>query len=388
MINDLVIKLETLTPLFLGGADQEKAAELRVPSIKGQLRFWYRATDPDYRRYEARLFGSTDAGQSGVMLSLRGANLPTQAKGEVWRESALAYLGYGPVIYEKGQKAPVTQRSYIKPGAMYEMQCRFRPWLNRDDRMRIIRALKAWTLFGGLGSRSRRGFGSLQVQQLGDEWAGPPATLDELETRCRECLNLVSTSSGLPDLTAFSSRSVIKLVPIPNNPPDWRPALQWTGEKLRQFRSCRGNTNPRFQLDHDLFYDVISGTDPGRCPERHVFGLPHNYFTPKNGQRKMDVMAEQVIGIDEQGKERVKPIERRASPLFIRIHRLKSGEYVALLAFLPSQYLPSDSRLVMTSSNGYLFKHTLVQNWLPITEFLSKFDRIPGVRAICLGSPL
>ena len=34
--------LEVVTPMFLGGANVNDA-ELRIPSIKGMLRFWWRA---------------------------------------------------------------------------------------------------------------------------------------------------------------------------------------------------------------------------------------------------------------------------------------------------------------------------------------------------------
>jgi CRISPR-associated protein Cmr1 len=36
-------EVEVVTPMFLGGANNLEA-ELRVPSIKGMLRFWWRAT--------------------------------------------------------------------------------------------------------------------------------------------------------------------------------------------------------------------------------------------------------------------------------------------------------------------------------------------------------
>ena len=40
---ELGVRLETVTPLFLGGAEQNGYAELRPPSVKGALRFWHRA---------------------------------------------------------------------------------------------------------------------------------------------------------------------------------------------------------------------------------------------------------------------------------------------------------------------------------------------------------
>ncbi len=42
-MDKLVVTLKTVTPLFLGGANPNDTAELRAPSIKGALRFWYRA---------------------------------------------------------------------------------------------------------------------------------------------------------------------------------------------------------------------------------------------------------------------------------------------------------------------------------------------------------
>ncbi|WP_448575939.1 type III-B CRISPR module RAMP protein Cmr1, partial [Thermomicrobium sp.] len=37
------LPLETLTPLFLGGADPRGDPELRASSVRGALRFWLRA---------------------------------------------------------------------------------------------------------------------------------------------------------------------------------------------------------------------------------------------------------------------------------------------------------------------------------------------------------
>jgi len=38
-----VLYLETVTPLFLGGADPRGEPELRAASFRGALRFWLRA---------------------------------------------------------------------------------------------------------------------------------------------------------------------------------------------------------------------------------------------------------------------------------------------------------------------------------------------------------
>ena len=54
---------EVITPMFLGGADG-KGAELRAPSIKGALRFWWRAMNghlplKELHEREAEIFGGS-----------------------------------------------------------------------------------------------------------------------------------------------------------------------------------------------------------------------------------------------------------------------------------------------------------------------------------------
>jgi len=42
MLHKITFDYETITPMFLAGADQGQV-ELCAPSIKGTLRFWWRA---------------------------------------------------------------------------------------------------------------------------------------------------------------------------------------------------------------------------------------------------------------------------------------------------------------------------------------------------------
>ena len=63
--------LELITPCFAGGASPEKQAEIRVPAIRGQLRWWFRVLGglaslkgTPVREQECMVFGST-AGESG-----------------------------------------------------------------------------------------------------------------------------------------------------------------------------------------------------------------------------------------------------------------------------------------------------------------------------------
>ena len=72
------VTYRVVTPLFCAGVDRKKGPELRLPSFKGVLRYWWRALawsryDGDLavlRQREDRLFGSADAGQSRILLRL------------------------------------------------------------------------------------------------------------------------------------------------------------------------------------------------------------------------------------------------------------------------------------------------------------------------------
>ncbi|MCX7683492.1 MAG: type III-B CRISPR module RAMP protein Cmr1 [Anaerolineae bacterium] len=42
-MHEVRVRLETVTPVFLGGADPCGAPELRPPAFRGALRYWLRA---------------------------------------------------------------------------------------------------------------------------------------------------------------------------------------------------------------------------------------------------------------------------------------------------------------------------------------------------------
>lgn len=149
------LKVEVVTPLFLGGAEVRGEPELRAASIRGALRFWLRALlggvigDKNLdalRRAEAAVFGSTDTGASPVVV---------QATGNVHHGS------YHPLLHNP--RKPFTFRG-IKPGETFSLELNSR-WPYTNDVSRIVIFTTALCLLlGGAGKRSRRGFGTLQLQ--------------------------------------------------------------------------------------------------------------------------------------------------------------------------------------------------------------------------------
>ena len=73
-MNETTYKCVILTPMFLYGTDG-KTPELRPPSIKGMMRFWWRAINGDLevgelKKREGEVFGGTDKKQGQSTFSI------------------------------------------------------------------------------------------------------------------------------------------------------------------------------------------------------------------------------------------------------------------------------------------------------------------------------
>ncbi len=161
---------EILTPMFLGGADQN--AELRAASFKGLLRYWWRVafgyrfhSAPDLYSAEAKLFGSPDddSGKSKVIVQVvPGDNLTVSKAGfkklKGIKHSEVKGGEVNPLNYLAGMgliKGAV-QHSYFLPGGHFRLMITARP----KDIEIVLSLLKA---FGTAGGRSRNGWGSLNI---------------------------------------------------------------------------------------------------------------------------------------------------------------------------------------------------------------------------------
>lgn len=343
------------TPLFLGGADQNQT-ELRVPSIKGALRFWWRALN--YGRYggdcqriykeEGRLFGavSRDAGQSSILMRL-GSPSPTpnvfprqQVYPRMGEMPGARYLGYGVMEAfgnrNKGTSAGELLRPCLQAPFDFTLELLCKDGMDAS----VLNALKALGLLGGLGSKARKGYGSLTLLHLQEEardiWKRPE-NLDALREEIRGLA--VNAHPGLPEFTAFSKLARIDVVQQGADPV---ALLNDVGKAMQMYRSYGRSADGRrrmvngeaaeqnFKDDHEHMLEAGQGRPPQNHPRRVVFGLPHNYyFSSKN--LKVEVKPEFQ--------------DRRASPLFIHIHEFSPGRYAAILTILPARFLPQGEKV-------------------------------------------
>ncbi len=369
------------TPLFLGGADSDANAELRPSTLKGLLRFWFRAIAlpqlkewSEVKSLENNIFGSTKK-QSTFLLTIHEQEGLSERKiGDNWRNSlGLRYLGYG-IVNRDGK----TIRPYLKQGGRFTIRLRTKKDVPKDTVFFLPLALQALGLFGAAGARSRKGFGSLSLESLtcdGEEIWKAPVTVEELK-ECQKTffdkIKLSESSNSLPEYTAFSSQSQMWIV---HTGTDAFELLNDLGYEMLRYRSYgrkvggkhilpdHSDAEQNFADDHDLMLDFCGGKQIQIHPRRVVFGLPHNYYF---------ISTRDNVDILPADKER----NRRASPLFIHIHALSANSYATVLTLLPAIFLPPNEKIKISASRHKRVFNTVDVDcnvdYSSITDFMNR----------------
>lgn len=365
----ITARFSVSTPMFLGGADNTNTAEIRAFSVRGVLRFWWRALAwcrhaddiKAMHEEESRLFGSADQnfGQGAFLMKLdvlSGGETIEKRKVPFGLEKmdGARYLGYG-IIEAFGSRKKQTSagellRPCIAPPTIFEMQLLFKGSKGDQKNLcekhvqQICDALKAMGLFGGLGSRSRKGFGSLTLLSLedGDELLFKrPETSEEYSREVKTLLSEAQRAESTPTFSAFNAASRVDMLAFGKDP---LRLLDETGRMMQLYRSYgnkgrvgRFDAERNFQGDHDLFYAQAKRGNATTHPQRVAFGLPHNYYS---GNLKTGMQCE---------PERA---TRRASPLFLHVHEYGVGLYAVTSLILSSQFLPKDMKVKLQSKAG------------------------------------
>ncbi|MEY4980153.1 MAG: hypothetical protein RLZZ352_2423 [Pseudomonadota bacterium] len=393
-------EFQIVTPMFLGGADQQ-AEGIRPASIKGALRFWWRAlnwvrcwqlSQPNneaalrlLHAEEARLFGvaagwdkdtKKSTGGQGIFL-MQVAEVKTQTVPQPFSPMApgqLYLLGMGLATFKEGGKC---LRNALQKGGSFTLKLVFHPQATDKDVRQVKDAVRAFGLLGALGSRARHGLGSVAL-------TGPdaPNTRAEYIQAVRDLLKPTLLASGEAPFTAFSAHTRVDVSAAGN---DALRLLDTVGREQQLYRSYgqggRVNGQPaerNFKEDHHDLLKVFDGKFPSNAPVRSVFGLPHNYYfssqkdiRPAKGKVDVDYIA-------PDGKD-----GRRASPLLLHIHPLSDVGFTALNILMPAQFLPDGKQTqvkLKVSENRYKSHNAPINPaWEKLHEYLNRFIDKEGV---------
>lgn len=174
-------KFELITPMFGGDSkswDLNLEAPVRAQSIKGQLRFWWRTmqNETDSSRLlelENALWG----GKSGKDRDGNDVRRKSEVRLEVQQQkvagSEIAKLNDKETMLEDGAipayvAFPVRDLVKKRQEVRYITKASFklRISFHEDYEPVVLKTLKLWTLFSGVGARTRRGCGSLYCEKL------------------------------------------------------------------------------------------------------------------------------------------------------------------------------------------------------------------------------
>ncbi|AVI62970.1 RAMP superfamily CRISPR-associated protein [Halomonas sp. GFAJ-1] len=392
-----LLKAEMLitTPMFLGDGGQ-KATSIRPPSIKGALRFWWRALQwprlyqrhshvgtalADLHTREAALFGlaaghkvaqnhddqhehqdKESGGQGRFRISVTQPEVKADPD---FRPSASMQYLLGQGLYKgKLNRDPLQQDKRFtleltaKPGGQPVTEAL---WQSLEE------ALLCWGLLGGLGARARKGLGSVSLQSLEGGQYQAPQNRTDYETLLETLLAPLQGQDGkLPPFTAFSSVSRVDIA-LEGKSPD--KVLETLGHEMQMYRSYGRNkevnrqpAEQNFADDHDLVLHAINTDTLKQAPRRTVFGLPHNYFfsSVKKGYELSAALG-----------------DRRASPLLLHVHQLPEGEVLGVASVMPAVFLPPDNaRLKAGSRRKSEYRLTSDDiDWSVLHGYLDRFSQ-------------
>ncbi len=302
-----IFEVQTLTPLFLSGADLN-TAELRPPALRGVLRYWQRAllggmlgTDAQglalVQQSEQALFGSIEQHSAVNITITRASELPrpfreriTIRQGAHWHSTGSGYLLWS--MAQRGQQERGTfkpARHSFPPGTTFQVTLA----VSMSNEILLHQAIATFWLLthlGGLGARSRRCAGSLIARPITDVLPALPfappehalALKHQLEQGIAVARTLHQSEMRTPRTASFDILApetcriwiLQDLQPWPNA----QVAMQAIGKRLQAYRNS---------------LNIV---------QRKIFGLP---LPPLSAQR-------------------------RASPLLLRITRLRNNTCVGI----------------------------------------------------------
>lgn len=164
---------EVITPMFLGGAEKNMV-ELRTPSIKGALRFWWRALhgylkENELRKKEKLLFGGIGDNARKSPFTIKTKLVGNGNKNQIKSFTPLPHHKspkYNRRIFKKnafiiGTKFEV--EFIVKPFIYYEENNETKKKDGKEILKEIENIFEIFSILGGLGMRSRRGFGAFKI---------------------------------------------------------------------------------------------------------------------------------------------------------------------------------------------------------------------------------
>ena len=323
------LRFRVETPCFCGGAEAATEPCIRAASLRGALRFWLRALSAHhFRAADYALFGSCNL-SSSVTLTVDTHRFNAEPSGRFPPE--IAYLAYG-----------LTRRKQIPCGSEIKVSVSFSKGADERIKRLFFLSVCGLVVFGGVGARTRRGFGTLSLTAFEPQdessevlsWinAGAEGMAEVAERVIQESAELASgfgePENVLPPVSFASDGAEVYI--SRQNYGSAEAAHRRLGALMRAFRDYR--TSRLARRDHDLIYQFATCGKIDNVPLRTIFGMPHHYFL-RNLQNGVTMSVTLTPGATARG------ITRRASPVLLSVVPTNNGATIAVIlmrgTFLP-----------------------------------------------------
>ncbi len=363
---------ELITPLFGGGVEPgiaDPVTVIRATEIRGHLRFWWRATrggqfNGDLQKMkeaEDAIFGAASSGEDAfpsrvitqTITTNRGSKfIVRNHKGEEVDVFALnSPFGYAAF--------PLRDRKqHIIEGIRFILKLQY-PSSSKAD---IEAALWAWETFGGIGGRTRRGFGAIRLVFV-NKVPQPLSQASRLhEVISQKILQHCPTGKPNPDWPCLSkdSRDLVITTPHRNAIEAWKYLIK----RLKEFRQKRNqgsqpNRPGRSQWPEPDAIRRITKRASARHKQplsrldifpRAEFGLPiiFKFKDEEHGDPPITTLE----GANEDEK-------RLASPLIIRPLACANNQAVGLAMILDAPLTPPSGLMLSGAPDNPLVKSDL-----------------------------
>jgi CRISPR-associated protein Cmr1 len=344
-------EVTTLTPIYGGGVkagEPDPLMPVRASAIRGQLRFWWRLLK-----------------QHHPEKPLTGAAL-FEAEREIWGGMAESNKDYASKVRVrvhdlKGKRTPIPYREFMSRQGNSDIGYALFPAQDNPDskiieaglgftltleypaelKVEITEVLSWWSSFGGIGARTRRGLGAIQVKGL----------------------------AQVTEVSHYGCKLIVRDdLAVPKSVDAWHQAIKLMrnfrqGEKGRN----RANQNPpgRSHWPEPESIRAITGRyrikaggnisfepdNPNRRDfPRAAFGLPiiFHFKNIKHDDEKKNLRKDQAFDPDDC---ELKPTDydRMASPLILKPVALPNGQFVPMALRLPIDHL-TDLRLKLRNA--------------------------------------
>lgn len=316
-MESITFECETITPMFLAGA-YPKNPELRPPTIKAAMRFWWRAINADksisdLRREESEIFGGSGETEGRSKFNIKCKTfekdkvVKSNLKDLIWdkeeRKIKDTYEGMGYLLYS----------TYMGKSKSYFDSLKFEVEITSNKKEVLEKMAKLFhllSLLGSLGTRARRGAGNFRILKSNKGQSYIPAA--EIKEDLRDYIKTFIDSFCIRPSAANCSYSNLlnAKIFIMDGKISALECLEVLGKNYKSFRSSFDHyKNPDYQRVKD--YLQTGAAVP--TIEKAAMGLPLSYkYRSLNGQSAL---------IEGANKDH----QRSSSPILFKVIHARNG---------------------------------------------------------------